>query len=107
MKPVRKKISKRKRLWQVEKTIFLLFMFLGLFSYLTNPFTRYSVVRDPSVIRTDGGEIITQSAGTLYVIDNPVVRLLATFKTGWHMLANRVSGGGKGSQSLTVDGIIT
>lgn len=80
---------------------------LGIFSYLTNPFVRFSIVNDEiSQISYDDNEIKLSQEYSLKVKDRAFYNQLAFFKSGWHIITSKFSGGRKASRS-SVDQIIS
>lgn len=80
---------------------------LGLFSYLTNPFVRFSIVVDPyqDVVTQENGAFSVQPTSDIFLRDRFFFHQLAYLKSGWHILTGKFSGGSKASAS-TVDEII-
>ncbi len=104
IKPQR--ISKRKRAKKQAERLFYICLFLALFAHLTNPFTWFSVVKDPYEI-TSGPKnqfILTQKF-PIYVTQNILYKAIAEAKSGWHILINRLRGGPK-TETATLDQII-
>ena len=97
----KRKKYRRPIIWLVIFTVLV-----AIFSYLTNPFVRFSLVRDPyKRIETIGDQFILEDDQQLILRDNAFFRQLAKLKSGWHIVGNRFSGDKK-SKSATVDDII-
>lgn len=77
----------------------------AIFSHATNPFTRYSVVRDPYITIMEEGNIRLLPESLLNVKDNRFYTNLALAKSGFHILSN-VYTGSKKSSADTVESII-
>lgn len=87
-------------------TLAILLLVLGMFSYLTNPFVRFSLVAKTFlVLRQDDGTLDLKSERDVIVRDNRLVHNLAGLKSGWHILTSRFAGGTK-SSSKVVDDVI-
>ena len=86
---IRHYILRRKR-----ALIFLLvafFVILGIFSYLTNPFTRFSIFdRNLIKISVSGNEIKIDDIKPVYVHSGPFYESLGKLKSGWHIIVNRL-----------------
>jgi hypothetical protein len=80
---------------------------IALFSYLTNPFVRFSLVSDPyrSITIGENNQFSLNTTTDLLLKDEPFFNQLAFFKSGWHIFTNKISGG-KRSKQTTVDQII-
>lgn len=102
----RRRIVSRRRILLMQRNIVLFLLLFSIFAYLTNPFNRINVVRDPVSIMLESGYITPTYTGKLFLFDNAGARLLGNFKAGWHILTNHFSGGGKPSSATTLDGII-
>jgi len=84
----------------------LLIVMIGIFSYLTNPFVKFSLVN------TDNNRItLVDSSFTLEQVESPILRdnafstQLAVIKHGWHIVASKFAGGEK-TEVTSVDQII-
>lgn len=75
-------------------------LLLAIFSYLTNPFVRFTAIVDQYTVVTveDGLFMIEPSAGLL-LRDNRYTRTFALMKSGWHIVTGKLSGGPKGPKS--------
>lgn len=102
----KKRILNRKRIIKTQRNLLLFLILFSIFAYLTNPFNRFNVIRDPVNIIFDSGIIVPQYNGKVFLFDNPPARMLGNFKAAWHILTNHFSGGGKESKATTLDGII-
>lgn len=82
-------------------------MAVGTFSYLTNPFVRFSIiVNTHPIIELEGGEIDLRFEEAIVVRDDPFFNQLAKVKSSWHIITSRFTGGPKATSS-TVDEIVT
>jgi len=97
----RKKMARRVSFFLVFLTIII-----AIFSYFTNPFVRFSLVKDPyaRVIMEDNKISVTNGEDIL-LKEGRYIDSVAQLKSGWHILSSRFSGGKKAS-SNTVDEII-
>lgn len=79
---------------------------IAIFSYVTNPFVRFSLVTNQARVTLDDANQIqlTQPQG-VRVRDAAVWYNLAKVKSGWHFITNKLSGGDR-ARSYTVDEII-
>jgi hypothetical protein len=99
-----KRIPKRLARW--VPVIVILYTLVGVLSYLTNPFTRFTLVRVPfqTTVRQDGQlEVIRESS--LRLRTSRFYGTFAFMKSAYHIVAN-VYGGGKNSKSDTLNEII-
>lgn len=96
----------KKKLLALHRDFVITILFLSIFAYLTNPFTKYSIIKDPFQILSEEGIIIPHSTGNIYLIDSLPARVLGQTKAGWHILTNQFFGGGKESKEHTLEGII-
>jgi hypothetical protein len=79
---------------------------LTTFSYLTNPFVRFSIVRDPLVsVPLIEGQFSLSERERVQLRRAPVYGHIAILKSGWHIVTSRFTGGPK-AKSSTVDEII-
>ena len=82
-------------IWRKRRAIFLtliiFFSLLAIFSYLTNPFTRYSII-DRNLIRisVDKNEIKITETKPIRVHSGGFYATLAKLKSGWHIIVNRL-----------------
>ena len=75
--------------------IFIIFLSLGCYFYLTNPFNNTNIVTPLyEVISTNSGLDIEQKQ-SLRVINNPIVKALAWAKAGFHIISNVYAGSAK------------
>lgn len=103
---LRRARRRRRRKWQIRFVVALI-IFIAIFSYLTNPFVRFSVIRDPYTSSVDGsGNIRLTSNRTLILYDNILAAVLAQTKSGWHIAVNRIRPR-YGQNKTTVDDIIS
>src|SRR5688572_21595941 len=99
-----KRIPKRLARW--VPVIVILYTLVGVLSYLTNPFTRFTLVRVPfqTAVKQDGQlEVIRESS--LRLRTSRFYGTFAFMKSAYHIVAN-VYGGGKSSKSDTLNEII-
>lgn len=101
---LRPRQKSRRRAYAIV-TVFILL--LGLFSYLTNPFVRFSVVVDPynEVVQSEDGQLRLNESSELFLRDRFFHRQVAYLKSGWHIVTGKLSGGPKAKGS-SVDEII-
>jgi hypothetical protein len=79
---------------------------VATFSYLTNPFVRFTLVRDPlATVPFLDNQFVVHERGDLRLRRSPVYGQIAIVKSGWHIVSSRFSGGPK-TKSSTVDEII-
>jgi hypothetical protein len=100
-------VQYRKHIKRTNNGLILAIIFIAIFSYLTNPFTKYSVIKAPfSLTYLPNGQIDIARVQTIYLIDNFVLNKLGLLKSTWHILSNSLMGGGPASKKETLDGII-
>lgn len=100
-KPKKRKVRRR-----IAQTFLLILIPLALFSYLTNPFVRFSIIIDPyKKYEYVDGQVKLETDSALIVQDDAFFRRLAQLKSGWHIVENRFSRGGKAQQG-SIDDII-
>lgn len=100
-------VPSRKRIIRTQEWMFVLILFIGIFSYLTNPFTKYSIVLDPfPFLITQPHNLSSSLSPRLYVMDNMFSGMLGHVKNGWHLAANRFSVINKQTAGTTVEEII-
>lgn len=79
---------------------------IATFSYLTNPFVRFTIVRDPlATVPFVDNQFVVNERGDVKLRRSPVYGQIAEIKSGWHIISSRFSGGPK-AKSNTVDQII-
>jgi hypothetical protein len=89
--------------WQLIVLLVIL-LGIGIFSYLTNPFVRFSLVAKTFlVVRQDDGTLDLKSERDVIVRENRLVHNLAGMKSGWHILTSRFAGGNKSSSNVVDD----
>jgi len=99
-------MKKRRLLKRSLFFAFFLTIVIAVFSYFTNPFVKFSVVKDPfSQVLIDQSLISLESSSDLYLKQNIFVNTLVQLKSGWHIIGGRFGGGPKAS-GHTVDEII-
>ncbi len=80
-----------KRRKKIFTALFIFIAFLGIFSYLTNPFTKFSII-DKNIVSV--GKVNNQIAVTvndrIFIKNNFIYRKLALSKSGWHIFVNRL-----------------
>lgn len=89
---------KTKRKWKRRSSKVLIFVILGIsvFSYLTNPFTTFSVIKDPfKAVTMQGDQFVLHESTDIFVFQNVFMRGLAFAKAGWHIVNGRFIGGPK------------
>lgn len=102
--PLNKKPSKKAK--QLGIFFTLLLIIISIFSYLTNPFTQYTLVADPyNKITIEDGQLTIQKDSEIAVKQNAFVHQLVKIKSAWHIVSSRYFGG-KPAESHTVDEII-
>lgn len=101
--PSQRKKKYRRRVYAL---IALMVIFIGLFSYLTNPFVRFSIIIDPyHTISEQEGQFLLSGDRSIIVKEDAFFRRLAVLKSGWHIVGSRFTGGPK-SKNTTIDEII-
>lgn len=102
-----KLVRKRGRKRKASLALFLLFVFVvALFSYVTNPFVKFSLIVDPyHTVEVKDGQFEFQDDTALFVRQDAFFRRLAQLKQGWHIFSGRFAGGPKAKQG-TIDEII-
>lgn len=81
-------------------------MAVAVFAYFTNPFVRFSIIRDPSRVIVQNKKMIQfERVGKVELAGSPLWRRVAVLKSGWHILSNALYGAGKASKG-GVDEII-
>lgn len=80
---------------------------LTIYSYFTNPFVRFSLVRDPyhEIYIHDNEIDLTRESSPVILSDSVFSRQLAVAKSGWHILTSKFAGGPK-AKAGSVDEII-
>lgn len=79
---------------------------IAIFSYFTNPFVRFSLVRDPNqVVWSESGELSLSGRTPVILRTSFFTAMLAKLKAGYHIVGGRV-GGGQKAQQQSVDEII-
>jgi hypothetical protein len=80
--------------WRKKKTIILSSIFcislLAIFSYFTNPFTKYNVFNKHLVNVKLSGKQFAVETQQIYVNNNFWINRLALAKAGWHIFVNRL-----------------
>jgi hypothetical protein len=91
---------------KASRWLFILYIGVFVFSYLTNPFTKYNFIQQPFIsVEQANGQISLEEERSLRLRQNYFFRQLIWLKSGYHILGN-VIGGSKKAQSLRVSGII-
>lgn len=92
--------------WRVARWLSVFLVIVGVFSYATNPFVRFTLVADDYVM-VDVGEdgFVIDESGEVFVREDAFFRRLAFLKSGWHILANKV-GVGRRLPDRSVDEIV-
>lgn len=79
---------------------------VAIFSYLTNPFVKFSLVRDPyGELALVDGQFYVDERNAPNLKESRAFGWLAQVKSGWHIVSSRFSGGPK-TKAVTVDDII-
>jgi len=90
----------------IRWSLFGLLLLVAIFSYLTNPFVRFSVVSDPhNEIVLENDQFGLNLDESLILKDDAFFSNLAFVKSGWHIFSSKLAGGPK-AQQATVDEII-
>lgn len=81
--------------WKQRKTIIISTLFfiicLAVFSYLTNPFTHFTIIDDNAIsITEEHGKLQSKIKDKIYVKEGFIIDEVATIKSGWHILVNRL-----------------
>lgn len=105
--PVVKQFLKRKKTRRRLEIVAVVFIVvIAIFSYLTNPFVKFSIVFDPySEIGFENNQYTMNFESNLVLKDNAFGYQLAWLKAGWHIINSRFTGGKK-TPRTTVDEII-
>ncbi len=86
--------KRRRRFRRANQSLVILVFIVGIFSYLTNPFTRFSVIKDPFFVSIDPDNQLTITPRfQLEVYDDKASAKIAEIKSGWHIFVTRVVGG--------------
>lgn len=103
----KQRTARQKRRLKLYTIGFSLLALLGIFSYLTNPFVRFSIIFDPQAqVVTENQQIyLSENESNLQLRNDPFFRGLAKLKSSWHIVSSRFSGGSK-AQSGSVESII-
>lgn len=97
---------RRQRRMTIRVVALLLVVVVGLFSYFTNPFVKFSVVIDPyTEISYHDAAFDLTSNSALIVQDDAFFRSLAQVKSFWHIFSSYFAGGQKAKRT-SVDQII-
>lgn len=97
---------RRRRRLIIRTTAAALILSIAVFSYLTNPFVRLSIVIDPyTEIKKTGQTFELAPNSNVLVQDDAFFRSVAQLKSSWHIFASYFSGGKKAKQA-SVDEII-
>lgn len=98
------KFKKQRRRLYLLLTVFLIL--IGIFSYLTNPFVKFSITIDPHAqVNLEDSQIKINYDGSLILQDEAFFKNLAKLKSSWHIVSSKFSGSHKASTS-SVDEII-
>lgn len=106
MKKILRRIRQTKKRRLTLETIIIVVIALAFFSYLTNPFVRFSIVKDPILVtqKTNGQFSVVQK-NELRSYDNLFTRTVAWIQTGYHIVSNRFNHN-RIAQSDSVEDII-
>lgn len=90
-----------------RRFFYLLVVLLAVFSYLTNPFVRFTLVVDPynEIEEVEGGQLKLKENASLILRQDAFFSHLAYVKSGWYILSSKFVGGHKTS-TTNVDEII-
>lgn len=110
MTNIKKRFSRLRKNVFIRQTLVLvgiLVIIIGIFSHLTNPFMRFSLVQDhfSDITQDESGFRLTQGQ-SLQVRESAVYRKIALAKSGWHIFAGKLTGGQKTTET-SVDAIIS
>lgn len=98
--------KRRRHRVAIRRSIYLFIIVVAIFSYVTNPFVKFSIVVDPyTQILFENDEFILEGDQSLIVQEDAFFRRLALLKSGWHIFSSKFSGGQKAKRS-SVDEII-
>jgi hypothetical protein len=101
-----RKSPRKKMLRRISFFLLFLTIIVAIFSYFTNPFVRFSLVKDPyAQVVIEDNKISVTSGENILLKEGRYIDVMAKLKSGWHILSSRFSGGKKAS-SNTVDEII-
>lgn len=104
--PLHIKQKRKKERIRTRLVVGLVIVVVGLFSYLTNPFVKFSIVVDPyTQINFDQDSFVLSSSTNVIVQDDAFFRSLAQVKSFWHIFSSYIGGGQKAEQT-SVDEII-
>lgn len=100
-------LTKRQKLRR--RTVYLVivvFLLIAFFSYLTNPFVRFSIIADPfRRIELIDGQFELEHDSSLLLRDDAFFRRFALVKSGYHIVGNRLSWN-RPRSATTIDEII-
>ncbi|MCD8506968.1 hypothetical protein LRY58_01535 [Candidatus Woesebacteria bacterium] len=95
----------RRRKW-LQRSLIAATLVVAIFSYITNPFVRFSIVVDPyQEVVYENGMFTLEENDNLFVRESPFFSQLAKVKAGWHIVSSKFTGGQK-AQERKVDEII-
>src|SRR6185369_665725 len=100
-----RKNTKRRKIKHFSLGLILCIVYIGIFATLTNPFARLSIVRNSFVLTQKDGQFHYQQIHSLQVQDNMIAHTIANLKSGWHIIASRMRGGGKPAEGNTVESV--
>lgn len=98
----------KKRNFLRRSIFFVIFLtiIVAIFSYFTNPFVRFSLIKDPvGQVMVKENQIFLDPSQPIRLRENIFFDTLAKVKSGWHIVGSRFAGGKKAS-GATVDEII-
>jgi hypothetical protein len=105
MKKVAKRLQKTGARWLPY--IIAIYITVGIASHLTNPFTRYTIVRMPFQTSVgDDGQLQLVEEGGLRLRKNRLYGVFVWLKSGYHIVQN-VYTGGKPSKAETLNEVIS
>lgn len=105
-KAIKEKQRRRKMQRRMILGLVLILIPLAFFSYLTNPFVRFSIIVDPyKQVQYTQGQFQLVNDSSIIVKNDAFFKRLALLKSGWHIVGNRFGGGAK-TREASVDEII-
>ena len=97
----------KKKRWRVARFLSVFFLVIAVFSYSTNPFVKYTLVKDDYLRVVQEDDVFRiEHVDDLVLKDDAFFRSLAYLKSGWHIFTNKV-GFSRLPKTFTVDDIIS
>ncbi len=108
--PVSKRKRRRHRIvknsWRLSQILTILFACVAISSYLTNPFTRFTTVRDPFITTSAAdGQLQLITTAPLQLRTSPFYVFFSKVKSGYHIAADALTTTHRTS-STSLDNII-